>query len=87
MVAFPLDVNVFRAVVSTIVPESAALDEKGWHDLESVVERLLRDRPENLQRQLRLLLHFVQWLPLLRYGRPFTALNHAARARPLSPAE
>ena len=76
------DLAIFRAVVSTIVPE-AALDEQGWHDLHQVVEALLRDRPESLMRQIRIFLGAIQWLPVVRYGRPFTRLHPAARARVL----
>ena len=79
-----MDAGIFRAVVTTIVPESASLDEKGWRDLEMVVESLLRDRPESLKRQLRLFLRLIQWLPVVRYGRPFTALDGAARTRVLA---
>jgi hypothetical protein len=78
------DPAIFRAVVSTIVPEATALDEPGWHDLHQVIEALLRDRPESLKRQLRIFLRFIQWLPVVRYGRPFTQLNPAARTRVLA---
>ena len=77
------DPAIFRAVVSTIVPEAAALDEQAWHDLLQVVEALLRDRPESLKRQLRMFLGAIQWLPVVRYGRPFTRLHPAARMRVL----
>jgi len=79
-----IDPGIFRAVVSTVVPESAELDSQGWRDLDLVVAGLLQDRPENLQRQLRLFLSVIQWLPILRYGRPFTALNQADRTRVLA---
>jgi hypothetical protein len=79
-----LDRAIFRAVVRTIVPEAADLSEKAWSDLDSLVEALLRDRPESLKRQLRLFLGFIQWAPVLRYGRPFTSLSEAARARVLA---
>jgi hypothetical protein len=78
------DPAIFRAVVFTIVPEAAALDDQGWHDLQQVVEALLRDRPESLKRQLRMFLGAIQWLPVVRYGRPFTRLNPAARGRVLA---
>ena len=81
------DPAVFRAVVSTIVPEAAALDEQGWQDLHQVVEALLRDRPASLKRQLRMFLGAIQWLPVVRYGRPFTRLHPAARARVLAHLE
>ena len=69
------------AVVSTMVPETAALDEQGWSTLVGLVEDVLLGRPEALKRQLRLCLLAVQWLPVLRYARPFTALNQADRSR------
>jgi hypothetical protein len=78
------DPAIFRAVVSTIVPEAAALDEQSWQGLFQVVEALLRDRPESLKRQLRIFLGAIQWLPVVRYGRPFTRLNPAARTRVLA---
>jgi hypothetical protein len=82
----PLDLDpaIFRAVVSTIVPESSALDDDGWRDFDAVVEALLRDRPESLKRQLRIFLGAIQWLPVLRYGRPFTRLTPAARTKVLA---
>jgi hypothetical protein len=78
------DAGVFRAVASTIVPEAAALDDQGWRDLELVVEGLLRARPASLAAQLRFFLRLIQWLPLLRYGRPFTSLDQAARTSVLT---
>jgi len=82
-----LDLATFRAVVATIVPESAALDEQGWRDLDQVVEALLRRRPESLRRQLRLFLCAVAWLPVIRYGRTFRRLRPDARARVLAHLE
>jgi len=81
------DPAIFRAVVSTIVPEAAALDDQGWREIHQVVEALLRDRPESLMRQLRIFLGAIQWLPVVRYGRPFTRLHSAARTRVLAHLE
>ncbi|MGO4885172.1 MAG: gluconate 2-dehydrogenase subunit 3 family protein [Bryobacteraceae bacterium] len=78
------DPAIFRAVVSTIVPEAAALDEQGWRDVGQVVETLLRDRPEALKRQIRLFLGAIQWLPVVRFGRPFTRLSTDTRTRVLA---
>jgi hypothetical protein len=75
---------IFRAVVSTVVPEASALDDKAWAELERLIEVALRARPPALKRRLRLFLFFIQWLPLFRYGRPFTSLNPAQRTRFLS---
>ncbi|HVN03588.1 MAG TPA: hypothetical protein VMT86_04165 [Bryobacteraceae bacterium] len=79
-----LDLATFRAVVTTIVPESSALDEQGWRDFDQVVEALLRGRPESLKRQLRLFLRAVEWLPVIRYGRTFSRLHPDARVRILA---
>ena len=75
---------IFRAVVSTIVPEASELDAREWQELDQVVETLLGGRPESLKRQLRIFLRAIQWLPVLRGGRPFTSLNPAARTRVLA---
>lgn len=60
------------------------MGEKGWTDLEGLIEVALRGRPPALKRQLRLFLRLVQWVPVARYGRPFTSLNAAQRVRFLS---
>ncbi|HLY16032.1 MAG TPA: gluconate 2-dehydrogenase subunit 3 family protein [Bryobacteraceae bacterium] len=79
-----LDSTILRALFATIVPESSALDAAGWCDVEQVVAALLRDRPESLKRQLRIFLRAIQWLPVARYGRPFTRLSPAHRTRVLA---
>lgn len=76
--------SIFRALVSTIVPEASSLSDEGWNDLERCVEAALNDRPAGLKRQLRLSLRAIQWLPALKHGKPFTALNAAQRKRFLS---
>lgn len=75
---------IFRAVVSTVVPEASQLDEQGWAGLETLVEGTLRDRPPAMLRQLRLFLWAIQWLCVFRYGRDFTSLSADRRTRVLS---
>ena len=75
--------RIFLAFVSTVVPEATRLDARSWSELESLVDDTLRDRPANLHRQLRLLLRVIEWLPILRYGRPFTALDASHRTKVL----
>jgi len=75
---------IFRAVVSTVVPEADQLDEQGWRELEALVEATLRDRPSSMQRQLRLFLRAIQWLSVFRFGRGFASLNAERRKRLLS---
>lgn len=76
--------RTFRAVVATIVPQAAELDAGGWHNLEKLVEGMIQERPANLRRQLRLFLRAIEWMPVVRYGRPFTALGAAERTRVLA---
>lgn len=71
--------DVFRAVAATVVPEATRLDASGWRELEGIVERFLDQRPAAIRRQLRLFLNVVQWLPVARFGRPFTALDASRR--------
>lgn len=74
---------IFRAVVSTVVPEANKLDKQGWQEVETLVETALRDRPPAMQRQLRLFLRAIEWLPVFRYGRSFTSLSAERRMKVL----
>ncbi len=75
--------EIFRAVVSVVVPEANKLDEQSWQQVETLVERTLQERPPAMQRQLRLFLRAIQWLPVLRYGHTFTSLNAERQTRVL----
>lgn len=75
---------VFRAVVATVIPDAAALDEPAWRDVESLAEDALTRRPPALRRQLQTFLRAIQWWPLLRHGRRFTSLPPHARTQFLS---
>ena len=77
----------FRAIARAVVPESAALDEGGWTELEHIVERGLASRPASIRRQLRLLVRLLDVLPLLRFGRTLTRLDDARRTRFLQAIE
>ena len=45
------------------------------------MEESLSTRPASLHRQIRLLLRLIEWLPVLRFRRPFTSLDIATRAQ------
>lgn len=80
-----LPVNrIFEAFVTTIVPEATQLDLTSWNELESLVDETLNGRPAEMHRQLRLFLRVVEWLPILRYGRPFTVLDASKRTKVLT---
>ena len=71
--------HVLRAVATTVVPESAYLDQRGWTEFETVIADALAQRDERVRRQLTALLRLVQVLPLTRYGQPFTRLTSKRR--------
>ncbi len=74
---------VFRAVVVTVVPDAKQLNEPNWRALEELVEDALEIRTPALRRQLQLFLRAIEWLPVVRYGRTFTALGDEQRSRVL----
>jgi hypothetical protein len=74
---------VFRAVVVAVVPDAKQLDEASWLASEALVEDALEMRPPALRRQLQLFLRAIQWLPVVRYGRTFAALQEEQRTRVL----
>ena len=69
----------FRALCIAFVPESAELNETGWRELESEVERALADRPTSVQKQMVLLIRILDLLARARHGNPLAALTPAAR--------
>jgi hypothetical protein len=76
--------RTFRAVALTVLPEAERLSDQGWRELERLVERRLATQPAKTRRQVRLFVRVLQWLPLLRFGRPFTALDGPRRLRVLA---
>jgi len=78
---------ILRAVVTTVVPDAASLDAAAWIEIDTIISGQLAQRPPALRRQLGALLGMLQWLPVLRYGRPFTTLDPANRARVLATLE
>ena len=74
----------FRAIALTVVPEAASLEGEEWLLAEGIIESALALRPAAVRRQLQLLIRLIDLLPLLRYGRRFTALDPASRLAFLS---
>lgn len=71
----------FRALATSIVPETGELDVAGWNDLEAIVETALSKRPPGMRRQLIVFVRLLDFLPRLRWLRPFTRLDPVRRAR------
>jgi len=76
-----------RAIACTFVPEAVSLDEKAWAGFDRLTDAALSDRPPALQRRLQLFLRAIDWLPVFRFGRRFSSLQPAQRARVLSSLE
>ena len=72
---------VFRALACTFVPEAGELDQRAWDEADAIVERFLATKPEGIRRQVVVLIRLLNLLPLLRWGRPFTALDAERRLR------
>jgi hypothetical protein len=79
--------HILRAVATSVVPESASLDERAWAELESVVSHALDRRELRVQRQFVLFLRLLQRLALLSHGRTLTALSPNRRQRFLAGIE
>ena len=49
--------------------------------MEQIIERGLQSRPASMKRQLRILVRALNFLPLLRFGKTFGALDPPTRTR------
>ncbi len=70
-----------RAVITTVVPEASTLDDGAWAEVQTIIGATLAKRDPMVRRQLALFLRFIQWAPVIRYGRRFTVLSAMDRAR------
>ncbi|HUQ82344.1 MAG TPA: gluconate 2-dehydrogenase subunit 3 family protein [Gemmatimonadaceae bacterium] len=70
---------IVHAIAITVVPETASLDAGAWTELDQVMDDALAQRDERVRQQLATFLRLLQFLPLARYGRRFTALNARQR--------
>lgn len=71
----------FRALAESFVPEAAELGERGWAEVEAIIEQFLAARPAAVRRQVALLLRLVDLLSLVRHGRRVASLDTARRLR------
>lgn len=68
-----------RTIAESVIPETTALDPEGWAALERIVANTVAARPPRVRRQLAVFLAAIEWLPVLRYGRPFSRLDVTRR--------
>ncbi len=74
---------VYREVVQTVLPQTAALSSEEWEAMERLVHDTLQRRSGREIRQLNLFLRLIQWTSLLRHGATFTSLDLPRRQRVL----
>jgi hypothetical protein len=72
--------HTLYAIATAVVPESSALDDRAWAELEAVIEGALATRDDRVRRQLVAFLRLLQVLPIVRYGRPLTSLSARHRS-------
>ena len=75
---------IFRAVVTTVVPEATQLTEPAWQEVEAIVEQALALRPPRMRRQVVLFLRVLDALARGRHLRGFAALDEARRTELLT---
>ncbi len=74
-----MDRDLLLAISERIAPGIRTLDADGRDRVLAIIEHAVASRPADVQRQFRLFLSVVRWLPALRYGRPFERLRPAQR--------
>jgi Gluconate 2-dehydrogenase subunit 3 len=72
---------LFRAVVTTAVPEARNHTADAWAELEQIVDRALSERPPSVQRQVRAFLRLLNVIALATRARGFAQLDDAQRTR------
>lgn len=73
--------HTLAAAARTIVPEIADLDDDDWHVVARDIERLFLQRTPEVRRQIVLFLTALEFLAVLRFGRPFSHLIIGSRTR------
>jgi hypothetical protein len=63
-----------RLLARRIVPEVAALDERGCAQLLAIIDRALLDRGPEVCRKFGVFLGVLRWAPMVRYGTAFPKL-------------
>lgn len=75
--------RVLLAIARRVVPEVDGLDAGGHQRFRELIEHAIRARPAAVQRQLGMFLRILAMLPVLRFGRTFTALRGEQQDRVL----
>jgi hypothetical protein len=70
---------ILQAIATVVLLDTHVLDDRVWAEIEAVIALALVYRSARARRQLAFFLRLVQVLPIVRYGRPFTALPSRRR--------
>jgi hypothetical protein len=70
-----MDRDLLLTIGERIAPGIRDLDAAARDRVVAIIEHAIASRPSGVQRQLRLFLSVMRWLPVLRYGRPFERLD------------
>ena len=69
----------FRAIMTAVVPEAAALRDDEWRDAATIIGRAIAARPRSVRRQLSLFVRALDLVAFVRHGRGLRALSAAQR--------
>ena len=70
---------LFRAVVTTAIPEARNNTADAWTELEGIVARALAERPPSVQRQVRVFLRLLNVIAFATRGHGFARLDDVHR--------
>jgi hypothetical protein len=79
--------HILHAIATTVVPETASLDDRAWCELDQVIDDAVFRRGERVRRQLITFLRLLQSMAFARYAKPFTALDADRRVAFLESVE
>ena len=69
----------FRAIMTAVVPEAAALSDDEWRAAAAIIGRAIAMRPRGVRRQLGVFVRALDVVALVRHGRGLRALSAAER--------
>lgn len=73
--------RTFHAIATAVVPAIGKLDRPEWHQLTTIIEAALQQRPPGVRRQIALFLRVLNLLSVLRYGRALHRIALPERTR------
>jgi len=69
----------FRAIMTAVVPEAAALSDDEWRGASAIIARAIAARPPGVRRQLGIFVRALDVVALVRHGRGVRGLSATQR--------